>query len=559
MASKKFTIRFLACVSAFAAIIILVFTCIMGASWPIAVFFAAAIAGVDILAFRNLSLCKPPLEQTLAPLPSPPSRKIWLALLVVSVLIAFAGLSMLLYSSWLSGDDFVGLGISALPLEDWIKTVGGSYFHWVSRLGEIVANIGTISFSRWQIWLLTPLLLVSIPFAVWKLVRKREPSSICSPGGILFFWFIILLFLIPESKGWWQALSVYVVGTNYLWPSVATLFLMAVIVRAKDVQPTPSPARFLLQCLAMFALGTACGWGNECTTVFLVPFVFAWLAYHCHKKIRIPAHVLPACLGVIVGAMMLFLSTAHAFRAVKAESFRAIRPENMPYDQVVNFVQHLTPDKVAMLGGDNVILTGIPMYLHIYFLPYMTKLFLPIALPFMVALVLMLCCLVRHPRFKCIFLLSCLALAASWVVASSYLAQCIPTAMSFVPPAFLILAACGMAFVYLNNWQKVVMLLVSVIAFCLTTLPAAHEAFVYKQYEQASYADVFLQIAEGKKDVVFHCMYTKQPENRLGIIDNRTISADNPLDIYNKSLARWLGVNSILRENPPAPCNSGKP
>lgn len=546
MSPEKFTIRFLMCVSALAAIIIVVFTCFMGASWAIAAFFAAAIAGVNVLAYRNLVF--PRQESLQRPEESCLTSKSCLIALVFSVLLAFMGLAIFLYSSWLNGDDFVILGLSSLPLKERIVIAGGSYLHWVSRVGELVANIGGISFNRWQIWVLTPLLLISLPFITWKLVRRPSAPGICSPDGILFFWFIVLLLLTPTSKGWWQTMSVYVVGMNYLWPSVATMLLMALLIRQKETQaPT---TRFLpgLKCSTMFALGMFCGWGAECTSVFLIPFSFAWLLYHSAKKIKMPWPTFPALMGIITGTMMLFLSTAHSFRSIKAESFRSIRPEDMPYEQIIDFVQHLTPEKVALLGGDNVILTGIPIYLHIYFWPYAAKLFLPIALPFTAALVLMLCFLARHPKFKIIFTLSCAAVATSWLVASSYLAQCIPTAMSFTPPAFFILAACGLAFAYLKNWQKTAILVCTIIYLGFTTFPAAYETLVYKQYEHASYTAVFNQVAEGKKDVVLPCTYAEPPKDKLGIIDSRPISESNASNVYNRSLAKWLNVYSILRE-----------
>lgn len=555
MASEKFTIRFLACVSAFAAIIILVFTCIMGASWPIAVFFAAAIAGVDILAFRNLTLCKPQLEQTLAPLPSPPPRKIWLALLVVSVLIAFAGLSMLLYSSWLSGDDFVILGLSSLPLKERIIIAGGSYFHWVPRVGELIANIGGISPTRWQIWIINPLLLLSVPFILWHIARSTQQRSICSSDGIIFFWAILILMMLPESKGWWLDFSVHVASVTYFWPSVASLLLVALIVRAGHPRQPVHPWKTIGTYCGMLVLGAYCGWGNECTTVFLFSGSFAYLLYHSCKKIRLPLHTFPAFMGIIIGSMLQFLSTAHAYRAIKAESFRAIQPENMPFDKVLDFVQNLTADKVALLGGDNVVLTGIPLYLHAYFFPFMAKLFLPMAIPFMAVLAVLLPMLCYRRNVKWIvFALSGMLIA--WGIAASYLTKCIPTSTSFLPPAFILLATCALVLYQVKTWQKAVVLLLLVVAAAITFLPSAHEVLLYKKYEQASYSAVSAQIAAGKQDVVLPRLYATTPENKLGLIDSRSISSNSPSDIYNSSLAKWLNIRSIVKETP---SHSGSP
>ena len=471
--------------------------------------------------------------------------------LAASGSIAMAGLVALMYSSWLGGDDFVLLGLSSLPLKERIVIAGGSYFHWVSRIGESIADIGNISFYRWQIIILTPLLLLSVPFSLWRIVHPRDKVSIFSKDGVLFFWFIMLLLMLPASKGWWQSLIVYAFCLNYIWPTVAILVLLALILKAEEPSRPTGTRVALAKWGGMFTLGIFCGWGSECTTVFLLPFCLAWLLYHCVKRTRLPLHVLAAIKGVTLGAMFLFHSTAHACRAVKAESFRAISPENMSPEQVLDFVQHLTPEKVAMLGGDNVILTGIPLHLHMYFLPFMAKLFFPIALPFMLAVAIMLPCLLLHADRKRIFLFSALGLATAWVIASSYLAKCIPTAASFAPPAFFILAACALAFVHLKTWQKAAMLILAACASCHTFLPSAWEAFQYKKYERASYAAVYAQIAEGKQDVVFPCSYAVKPENPLGLIDTRTISARNTGDIYNKSLATYLGIHSIIRETPP--------
>ena len=138
----------------------------------------------------------------------------------------------------------------------------------------------------------------------------------------------------------------------------------------------------------------------------------------------------------------------------------------------------------------------------------------------------------------------------AWGIAVTYLAKCIPTSTSFLPPAFILLATCALVLYQVKTWQKAVVLMLLVVAAAITFLPSAHEVLLYKKYEQASYSAVSAQIAAGKQDVVFPRMYATTPENKLGLIDSRSISSNSPSHIYNSSLAKWLRIRSIVKETP---------
>jgi len=259
----------------------------------------------------------------------------------------------------------------------------------------------------------------------------------------------------------------------------------------------------------------------------------------------IPLSCYIGLLGYILGAIFLFVSPAHSFRAKVAASFRGIIPENLTYDQIWNFCTNLTHTEIEMLGGDKVTLQGIPYHLHIFFFPRMAELFWEESKIATISLILItiIACFNKKIDKKKIIIIALSSFIFAWLCASSYLAQCIPSASGFVPPVFILIGGCAYIFIELFQKQKIGVLILSFCYMLWNIIPSAIEAHQYKKYELAWYKEIKTQKNNGIQDIVLTPL-PSEPFNRLYMIKSRHLTKD-PQHGANKCMSLYFGVNSI--------------
>jgi hypothetical protein len=124
----------------------------------------------------------------------------------------------------------------------------------------------------------------------------------------------------------------------------------------------------------------------------------------------------------------------------------------------------------------------------------------------------------------------------------------VPGAISFLPPSFIIVAACVLLLVNLKGrfglpcTCMVVLVVVGTGMYLL--LPPAIEAHHYKKYEHEKFAEIERQKAAGVKHVVLHRTWPAPPKDALGMICSMELGPDP--EAYPNSCARhYYGVEGI--------------
>lgn len=445
---------------------------------------------------------------------------------LLTILISYILVSWLLYYSWLNGDDFGWLIFGNQPLLEKLRTIGGSHLHWVSRHGDTIATIIGVSLNHWQVWILTSAVIALAPFAFCRLL-KRDSISTLSSRNITLYLFIFAIMLSTSGIGWWTNYTCFVASTTYIWTSVGTIFFLSYYNKFNWVHSLQSKSAYY-QTIWIFLLGLYSGWGTECLTVTILPLLAIYCLYKHVKKHYIPLSCYIGLLGYILGAICLFVSPAHSFRAKVAASHRGIIPENLSYDQIWNFCTDITYEKLCMLGGSTVTLQGIPYHLHISFFPRMAELFWEESKIATIILILItiVACFNKKINKKKLIIITLSSLFLAWLCASSYLAQCIPSASGFVPPVFFIIGACGYIFLKLSQKQKLCVLVLSFSYMLWNIVPSAVEAHQYKKYELAWFEEIQMQKNNGIQDIVLNHL-PSEPINRLYMINFRHLT-ENP-------------------------------
>lgn len=467
-----------------------------------------------------------------------------IVILTIILSATYLFLLFIIKSSWLNGDEFVILHVSSLPLVERLQIAGGSYLHWVSRVGELICNIGGIHLNRWQIFIINPLVIISIPIALWKLLGN-DYSKIASAKGLTFFIFLIGLLMAGNSIGLWKCYTNYAASANYLWPILFNIIFLSFY----NPKNWHSDSTFFVFNVAIFTIGLIAGWGTECISVIVFPILVIFLSYRLRKKLHTPVYAYTGLMGYLWGIMLMFASPAHATRCMKAASFRSIQPEHMSFTEVFNWVSSLTPEKLDMLGAPNVSLHGIPLILHIYFLEPMAQIFWAESSLFTTILIILtiILLIIKKGNRKKVVLISLSSISLAWISASAYLSQSIPTEMSFVPPAFFIVAGISYHFLTLLKHSPIKsFIFASLIAIMalFNVVPSWIEAIEYKHYEANQYKLINQAINGGLKNINIPSPYTSVPENKLRLINFRHLSEDAQ-SYTNKSLSEYYGVDSI--------------
>lgn len=464
-------------------------------------------------------------------------------LFIITVLISYILVSWLLYYSWLKGDDFGWLIFGSQPLLEKIRIIGGNHLHWVSRHGDTIATIIGGSLNHWQVWILTSAVIALAPLAICRLFKRKTESTI-STGNIGLYLFILAVILSQSGRGWWTNFTCFNFSTVYTWTVVGTVLFLSYYNKYNWVHSLHDKSSYY-KSIWIFLLGIYSGWGTECLTVIILPILAIYCLYKHVKRLYIPLSCYIGLLGYILGAIFLFVSPAHSFRAKVAASFRGIVPENLTYDEIWNFCTDITYEKLCMLGEPNVTLQGIPYHLHIFFFPRVAELFWnesKIATITLLILIVIACFNKSINKLK-LFLVTLGLSFIAWICASSYLAQCIPTSASFVPPVFFIIGGCAYIFIELSRKQKIGVLILSLCYMFWNIFPSAVEAYEYKKYELAWFKEIQIQKDNGIQDIILKPL-PSEPINRLFLIKSNHLT-ENADAGTNKCLAQYFRVNSI--------------
>ena len=479
-----------------------------------------------------------------------PYKEKWWWILVSSVVVVYVFLSMLLYTAWLQNDDYVFSGIlskTTLPADLW-AAAAHRYSTWVARFGDFFNVLFPLSDSRWQVWVITPALVVSIPFALHRLFRRDSKECMVSSKGILFFWFCCFLFLLSAATPYWAPFFSYTINANYVWPSIGFIWLFSIY------NPTNwnKCGYNSFACWGVFFLAFICGWAAECTAVILVPLLVLLGACSEWKGVKLPPICWSGIVGSVWGAFVLFASPAHIARNAKISATRQLNIDRLTPEQISEFVQNLDWEKVSLLKGasGNISLSGIPLHEHIYFIPYLLdEMWKTASVPFCVAGLLLISLLLSSRYIReirsagvsvCICIIACL-------VAFSYLAACIPTKNSFIPCSFMAATAASLLFfahtgVNKCSARQLIATLVIAIVGCMTFIPAGVEAWSYLPCRSAYYAKIREQAAAGKENVIIHCPFSIKPKNRLSLIG---VLKNDPKAYPNNFAAKYYEVKSI--------------
>ena len=492
--------------------------------------------GIGMIAYRY----RPYLLTTPTPLQKPSISKCRYILTIVISILA-SSLSCLLYTAWFKGDDYAFMHDSGIAQR--MESYWHSYLTWVSRSGELLAHLIGVTPNRWQVYILIPIVVALAPFFLFRLVTP--PSfSIATRKGICFYTMVFFLMLIPTYVSAWRIFYCFAAGMNYLLPSVCAFLLLS------NYNPTRwynAPAKNSISEIAgsafCFALGTFVCWGGEALSLIVLFVLAIWFAYRMTKRQPILLKCWHGLIGCIIGTTLLFAAPALSSRSRIDSSVRTLDISLLSPEQLNDFLSNLTWEKVNMLkGGSSVIvLDGIPLWKHIFFLPYHLERYLecsvwPLAAFFVLTITVLVNSSASKKRILLIF--SSLTLF-SILSACSYLYSCIPTHMSFTPSTFILLY--GISYVYWNSRLRFCNRLIFTVLIAATALcyliPAGIEGWQYKQYEIARFEEIAHQKAQGKQHIVLPPAYPSPPKDSLGLI-MRSDLKENP-SVYPNNIAAW--------------------
>lgn len=483
------------------------------------------------------------------------SRDWWWYVLFLAIfsVIVYGCFSYLLSLAWFKGDDYLFATHDVFSLSHVFGAIH-AYLNRVSRIGEIVAYFLGVMNTRWQHWLFSPIFLVALPFALVRMVSHRVEW--CSSRMLLAFWLVVFLALQSVyTDGYWRNYWCFAACTNYFWATVVTFVFLPVLFPWKWAQPKPGWRKWTGIMLA-FALGLYSGWGTEAMTATLLPLMTCWMIYLCVKVRTIPLKCWAGYVGFCLGTFFLFASPALGRRAAGGAATRALDVSAMTAEEITAFVQNLNAEKVGMLldGTGCVNLNGIPLVEHLYFLPYLVKVYWPCCdYPTWMLLALsVLTILLRPLNWRRNLLVAGCVYVVSWICALSYLGGAIPSSMSFLPPSFIVMAACVYLFVNLRGRfclpvLSVVTLVVMVTGLNLL-LPPAIEAHHYKKYEQEKFAEIARQKAAGHKQIVLYRTWPAPPRDSLGMICAMELGG-SPEHYPNSSARHYYGVEGIIQRS----------
>lgn len=464
--------------------------------------------------------------------------------------LSYVGLVVLLMASWTQGDDWRGIMLENQPFDLRIERWRGIYLSWVSRFGDFIVFWGQ-SPSRWESRLIIPLAAVLAPLAFWKLV-KIKGETIFSLKGLLFYCFVLCACLVGVYTKSWRNYWCWAAAANYLLPSIAIVYYLSFYrmdnwsIGEKDPQ-LQNPLRL---SVGLFFLGLVSGWGMECASVVLLPTMVALAVYTMRKHRKWSVSLWCGFSGFLLGATLLLASPALAGRAAVARRERPLKVEQLSPSEIHDFLSNLNVEDLNKLrgAGSVVYLGDFSFWEKLHFLPYLIETYWSCCVVGVVCFALLSATIlvVRKRCLKVCAVALCIV-GISVLMACAYLQSCIPHHMSFLPPCFMVVAACAYLFVRLNNKiaQGIFAALISAYTLYLL-VPAGTEAWRYKKYELQRYNEICRQKSEGKTDIVLNYPYPKEPKHSMGLVGGHV--ASNPKGWPNTHMKDVFQVRSIVQK-----------
>lgn len=477
-------------------------------------------------------------------------KRVWLWLICLSCVLLYGSFSYLLSLAWFKGDDYLYATHDIFSMSH-VHGAIHTYLNRVSRVGEIVAYFLGIMNTRWQHWVFSPVFLVLLPFVMLRLVCVRVQWR--SVHTLLMFWFIVFLALQSVyTEGYWRNYWCFTACTNYFWATVVTFAFLPVMFPWKWSSTPVGGRRKWLGVAIAFALGGYSGWGTEAMTATLLPLLTCWMLYLWFKVKAIPMKCWAGYVGFCLGAFFLFASPALSRRAASGGADRSLDVASLSAEEISAFVQSLNAEKLAMLvdGCGCVNLSGIPLMEHLYFLPYLWEAYWPCCQypTWMLVALVVLTLLLRPLHWKRHLVIAGGLYGVSLICAASYLGGAIPGSPSFLPPAFIVMAACVFLLANMKGCFAKPILVLATLFVAATgwqmIVPAAVEAHHYKKYEHDKFAEIERQKAQGKTHVVLYRTWPAPPKDPLGLICPMELGPD-PAQYPNSSARHYYGVEGI--------------
>ena len=331
-------------------------------------------------------------------------------------------LTLMLYTAWPRGDEWMLIKCREEGLLKGINTAKYYYSNWCSRAPEFIGVAFGLSRNMWQNRLITPFFVSAIPFLAFTLCAPRG-LKLSSIEGLLFIAsaYALILLIAPYFY------SCYWVNVTYVWTAAFALLFLYLFRRKYGRHTSTLIVAFISALIA--------GWSTECGSLAFGALVLLFSYEHYRKKSWTRLQTI-ALIGFIAGCFMLFTSPAMHRRATCDHTIL----ENMTQEQIYDYVRNLSWEKVKALKGGAVIavLKDVPYHLRIYFWPYLMELYLGIAGPALIACGSVFCMAAMHFRQNRKAMIYCLiGLGISVSCASFYLAGAIPNRGSIYPAAFI--------------------------------------------------------------------------------------------------------------------------
>lgn len=471
----------------------------------------------------------------------------WLVFIVFEVAALYMLLAYVISTAWLKGDDFIFFHYPEISLVEKLKIICGRYTTCNGRLGDIMATLIGLSENRWEHVIFTPLFIMALPFAVYRLIAPSHQSIFALKGAGFILFFTVLL-TVSVSLSPWRNFWCFAAAINYIWP------LPIICVFLSFFRTDISPIRNRWSAIFIGGgLGLYSAWSLECVTLFLLPGLFLWLLFRFWRKKHIPMQCASGFVGAVMGAFFLVATPALSRRAAAELATRAFKPDEYNWEQMWEFVTNQTPENMELLRAGTVtyLLDGIPLPLHMFYVPVLLKHFAAccgVAMCLFVALMVV-HAITSHGQRKQIFTTSVILAVLSVAVACSYLVSCIPNDMSFLPPSLIVLIACAYLYIRLSGRigrvvQSIVLLSVIIISVSRIA-PSVIEAAQYKKYEQARLESIHQQIATGERNIIVFDVYEVPPQDKLGLI--RSMGLSGRAEAYPNFIASMsYGVDSVV-------------
>ena len=476
-----------------------------------------------------------------------PGRKVaelrYVIALSASTVIAYALLATLLYQVWLSGDSWWLQAMNKAGLSQKLSESIGRYTGWCSRIGEQIGVWLSLSPSRWEFFILTPLFVAFFPFAVYRFVGK---GSIFSSKGLASYWCCYILSLLGVAiYPQWRNYHCFFAHITYLWPTIWSVYFLSYY--RKNIDYSGWKGHML--CISLFVLGVMSGWSTECISICITPLVTTLCLYRLYHG-KLSKNCAWGCVGLWFGFALMFSSGAISSRASEHTILFGKTQEYITY-----YVENLTPESVAALHGGAipVNLVDVPLVKHIYFLPYLLKSFSTACLLPSLCIICLLGIMVfsKNPLKWRQIMTVVAGLFFCNFMALSYLAGGIPSAYSFLPPCFFLICVAVYMLSRVKTWQASA-ICIALLAYGMPILLfSTIEGMRYKRYETQRHKTIMSQVAEGKSDIVLPAPYSVSPIDPLHIITEADLQPDHK---YNESaiwgLSQFYGIKTISQAKP---------